>query len=105
MVAVVFSCDTALADTLAMRTVSANVVFDAYSGIRVPTEALQTDEDGEQAYVWVITAMQLERKNVSVLYQNEDFAVIARDSSANALREGNTVVVSGDDLYEGKVMD
>ena len=105
MVAVVFSCDTALADTLAMRTVSANVVFDAYSGIRVPTEALQTDEDGEQAYVWVITAMQLERKNVRVLYQNEDFAVIARDSSANALREGNTVVVSGDDLYEGKVME
>ena len=104
MVAVVFSCDTALADTLAMRTVSANVVFDAYSGIRVPTQALQTDEDGQQ-YVWVITAMQLERKNVSVLYQNEDFAVIARDSSANALREGNTVVVSGDDLYEGKVME
>lgn len=105
VVAVAFSCDTALADTLAMRTVSADVVFEAYSGIRVPVDALHTDDDGQQQYVWVITAMQLERKDVSVLYQDDDFAVVARSSDVNALREGNTVVVSGEDLYEGKVME
>lgn len=104
VVAVVFSCDTALADTLAMRTVTANVVFESYSGIRVPVEALQQDQEGQQ-YVWTITAMQLERKNVEVLYQDGDVAVVARSAQADALREGNTVVVSGEDLYEGKVME
>lgn len=103
-VAVVFSCDTALADTLAMRRVSADVVYSAYSGIRVPSAALQTDGDTGTRYVWCITAMQLERKDVEVIYEDEDFAIIARAGTANALREGNTVVVSGDDLYEGKVM-
>lgn len=104
VVAVVFSCDTALADTLAMRTVTANVVFESYSGIRVPVEALQQDQEGQQ-YVWTVTAMQLERKNVEVLYQDGDVAVVARSAQADALREGNTVVVSGEDLYEGKVME
>ena len=102
--AVVFMCDTALADTLAMREVSASVVFDEYNGIRVPTEALRTDEDGSE-YVWVITAMQLERKDVTVIYSGEDFCVVEREAAPNALREGNEIVVSGSDLYEGKIMD
>jgi putative membrane fusion protein len=103
-VAAVFRCDTALADTLAMRCVPANVVFATYSGIRVPAEAVQKDKDG-QTYVWCVTAMQLERKDVEVLYADGDFAVLAPDVTADALRDGNTVVVSGQDLYEGKIME
>ena len=104
-VAVVFRCDTALSDTLAMRTVPANVVFASYSGIRVPAAAVQTDEETGDAYVWCVTAMQLERKKVSVIYSDEDLALLAVDSTADALRSGNTVVVSGRDLYEGKIME
>ena len=104
-VAVVFRCDTALADTLAMRCVPANVVFETYSGIRVPAAAVQTDPDSGETYVWTVTAMQLERKPVTVLYSDADFALIRRDGTADALREGNTVVVSGNDLYEGKLME
>ena len=104
-VAVVFRCDTALADTLAMRCVPANVVFATYSGIRVPAQAVQTDEKTGDTYVWCITAMQLERKDVTVLYADDDFAVIAESNAADALRDGNTVVVSGKDLYEGKIME
>ena len=104
-VAVVFRCDTALADTLAMRCVPANVVFATYSGIRVPALAVQTDEKTGDTYVWCITAMQLERKDVTVLYADDDFAVIAESNAADALRDGNTVVVSGKDLYEGKIME
>ena len=103
-VAVVFRCDTALSDTLAMRSVSADVVYEEYSGIRVPADALRYDEETETDFVWCITAMQLERKTVTVLYRDEDFAVIARSAASDALRDGNTVVVSGSDLYEGKVM-
>ena len=104
-VAVVFSCDSALSGTLAMRRVSADVVYSAYSGIRVPADALRTDEETGQTYVWCITAMVLERKDVEVIYEDEDFAIVARGGTANVLREGNTVVVSGDELYEGKVME
>ena len=104
-VAVVFRCDTALSDTLAMRCVPANVVFETYSGIRVPSQALQTDPATGEHYVWCVTAMQLERKEVEVLYTDDDFAILAIGSDADTLRDGNTVVVSGTDLYEGKIME
>ena len=104
-VAVVFRCDTALADTLAMRCVPANVVFAEYSGIRVPAKAVETDPASGESWIWTVTAMQLEHKKVDVLYADDDFAIIALSAAANALRDGNTVVVSGKDLYEGKVME
>ena len=104
-VAVVFRCDTALADTLAMRRVPANVVFEAYSGIRVPVKAVHSDPASGEAWVWTVTAMQLVRRPVEVLYTDEDFAIVADSAEADALRSGNTVVVSGRDLYEGKVME
>lgn len=104
-VTVIFRCDSALKDTLAMRLVSANVILDEYSGIRVPGEAIRTDSETESTYVWVITAMVLERKDVEVIYVGDGFAIVSRDSDPDSLREGNTIVVSGDDLYEGKLMD
>ena len=104
-VAVVFRCDTALADTLAMRCVPANVVFATYSGIRVPAQAVHTDPASGESWLWTVTAMQLEKKRVEVLYTDKDVAIIAQSPAADALRDGNTVVVSGKDLYEGKVME
>ena len=103
-VAVVFRCDSALADTLAMRTVTASVVFEHYSGIRIPSQAVRTDPETETTFVWCVTAMQLERKELDIIYSDEGFVIAARLSDPDALREGNTVVVSGKDLYEGKVM-
>ena len=104
-VAVVFRCSTALADTLSMREVSASVVFGSYSGIRVPAQAVRTDEETEATYVWTVTAMQLERKDVEIIYAGDGFVIVRRGSEPGSLREGNTVVVSGKDLYEGKIME
>ncbi|MCD8001931.1 MAG: hypothetical protein LUE95_05025 [Oscillospiraceae bacterium] len=103
--AVVFSCSSALADTLSMRSVSADVVFASYDGIRVPAEAVQTDAETGELYVWTITAMQLERKDIEILYSTDEFVIAARGSTGDALRAGNMIVVSGTDLYEGKIME
>ena len=104
-VAVVFLCGSALPETLGMRAVTAAVVFASYSGIRIPAQAVQTDGQTEDSYVWTVTAMRLERKDIEVVYASEDFVIAARGSGPDALREGNTVVVSGTDLYEGKIME
>ena len=104
-VAVLFRCDTAMADTLSMRTVSASVIYGSYSGIRVPAQAVQVDEARETAYVWCVTAMQLERKDIEIIYAAEDFVIVERGSEAKSLREGNTIVVSGKNLEEGKLVE
>lgn len=102
--AVVLRCTSALADTLSLRTISAQVAFETFRGIRVPAGAVHLDEEGGGAYVYAVTAMQLERKDVEVIYSDSDYVIVSRSSGPNSLREGNTIVVSGDDLYEGKVL-
>lgn len=103
-VAVVFRLDEALDETLGMREATAEIAFEEYSGVRIPAEAVFTDDDG-QTYVWAVTAMQLERKNINVIYTGDGFVIVEREARSDALREGNTIVVSGDDLYEGKLME
>ncbi|MCD7792411.1 MAG: hypothetical protein LUG92_03285 [Oscillospiraceae bacterium] len=104
-VTVVFRCNTALAETLALREVSAEVVFDTYSGIRVPAEAIRADEETDSTYVYVITAMQVECKDIEILYAGDGYCIVECGTDSNSLREGNTIIVSGKDIYEGKVMD
>lgn len=102
-VAVVFACNTALADTLAMREATAEVVYTEYTGIRVPLKAVHMDESGN-TYVCVITAGQIEEKQVEIIYQTGDYCLVARGSESNSLRAGNEIVVSGKNLTDGKVV-
>ena len=105
---ILLSCDQALADTLAMRVVTITVVADTRSGIRVPKQALYTEmtEEGEvRSYVFVRTGVQAEKKYVEILYEAEGFFLAAEATGANSLREGNEIIVSGKDLYDGKIME
>ena len=56
--------------------------------------------DGERDY-----RKMLERKDIEIIYCDEDFVIAAPDGGADTLRAGNTVVVSGKDLYEGKIIE
>ena len=102
------SCDRALADTLAMRMVTATLVAETRSGIRVPKQALYTEmtETGEvRNYVYVRTGVQAEKKFVEILYETESFYLAAPATDASSLREGNEIIVSARDLYDGKIME
>ena len=100
--AVVFSCSRALAETLSLRQATALLTFRELSGIRIPAEALRTDENGA-AYVYTVTGTQAERKNVMVVYEGDTFYLVT-SSGADALRAGNEIIVSGEDLFDGKVL-
>ena len=54
-VAVVFACNNALADTLAMRKATADVVYSEHTGLRVPLKAVHMDDDG-QTFVYALRA-------------------------------------------------
>ena len=47
----------------------------------------------------------LERKDIDIIYTGDGFCIAARSAAPDALREGNTIVVSGRDLHEGKLME
>lgn len=101
--AVVFSSRYALADTLNMRKADAEVVFSETSGLKIPIKAAHVDEYG--TYVYCITAQRVEKKYIEIKATEDEFYLVAVGASADSLREGNTVIVSGQDIYEGKVIE
>ena len=102
-VAVVFACNNALADTLAMRKATADVVYSEHTGLRVPLKAVHMDDDG-QTFVYVVTAAQLEKKPIDIIYQTDSYCLVAQSTDSNALRAGNDIVVSGKGLSDGRVI-
>ena len=102
-VAVVFRCSSALAETLSLRLAEAEVVFRTYSGLRVPKKAVHV-EDGKTV-VYTVSAGQMERKSVDILYTGEDFYLVEAGSEGGSLRAGNELSVSGKDLKDGNVVN
>ena len=102
-VAVVFRCSSALAETLSLRLAEAEVVFRTYSGLRVLKKAVHV-EDGNTV-VYTVSAGQMERKLVDILYTGEDFYLVEAGSEGGSLRAGNELIVSGKDLKDGNVVN
>lgn len=101
--AAVFSCTRAQAESLAMRKTTAELIFQEYTGIRIPSQALHADEDGS-ACVYVLTGTQAEKKRVEIIYEDGDFALAKTGTAANSIHAGEEIIVSANDLYDGKVM-
>ena len=102
-VAVVFRCSSALGETLSLRLAEAEVVFRTYSGLRVPKKAVHVED--EKTVVYTVSAGQMERKVVDILYTGEDFYLVEAGSEGSSLRAGNELIISGKDLKDGNVVN
>ena len=90
---------------LSLRRSDAEIIFSRYSGLELPLEAVHTDGEGNN-FVYISTAGIVRSLDVDIIYTDEagGICLAAQDASYDALREGNTVIVSGKDIYEGKVL-
>ena len=124
-VVAVFRGNTYLSELTLLRRQSAEVIRETESGIRVPIEAVRlveetvTGEDGPETTgsrtgVYCIVGLEARFKPVDVVYQNEEFALVrssleGADGMTTAqeeirLREGDEVIVTARDLYDGKII-
>ena len=124
-VVAVFQGDTYLSELTLLRQQSAEVILGSLEGIRVPREALRAektsvDENGqrvttEQTGVYCLVGMEARFKPVEVLYSGDGFALVrsiydtasgdlTSSQEVARLRDGDQVIVTGRDLYDGKVL-
>lgn len=117
-VTVVFSSMEYVAQTVGLRGQSVDIILDAVTGFRVPKRAVRVDENGNTG-VYRISGTQTEWVAVDVVWEEDDFYLIRQKveydedgnpvststfQQASALRAGDTVVVRGDTVYQGKVV-
>lgn len=119
---VILSTDRFLADTTLLRKQTVDLVFRSKSGIRVPTQAIRTEERSETneetgettvrqvTGVYAIVGVQAEFKEVTVVDQREGYCVVTPVTTGvpgtdkKALRSGDEIIVTGKDLFDGKVV-
>jgi multidrug efflux pump subunit AcrA (membrane-fusion protein) len=99
-----FSCDRSVHQVAPLRYLRADVVTGAVTGIRVPKEAIQLDDDAT-TFVYLQTGARAERVNVEILHEADD-AYLVRDGAetGSPLRAGSTIIVKANGLYNGKVV-
>ena len=100
---VLLICRAAMAGTLPLRRVAADIVFGESTGLRVPRRAVLYDEEGAP-FVYVMTGPQAEMKPIEIIYEAEDFVLAALPETENSLRAGNEVIVDGVNIEDGAVL-
>lgn len=98
---VVLSCSKYLQDVTAVRNMTAEIIFKASSGVRVPKEAVHLDDDGN-TYIYLLRGMQAESVKVTILGEEDDYYMVSSDSGS--VRVGDEVITKAANLYDGAVV-
>ena len=115
---VVFSTDRYLSQTTLLRQQTAELIFNSWSGLRIPKQALRMEkstytdkETGQEVQnnrlgVYALLGGRAEFKTVEVVTEGDDYYVVrSTTDESDALRAGDEVIVRATGLYDGKLLN
>lgn len=123
---VVLECNYMNSALTQIRNESVDIVLNTYEGLKVSKKALHDDfvtqtlydENGNEKTeevkvqgVYVKYGRQLIFKQVFITYSDEEYVICSENPDSDVMISGSTlklydeVVVEGDDLYDGKLID
>ena len=118
MTLVVFSSDRYLSRTTLLRRQTAELIFDSWSGLRVPKEAVHmvktAREDPETGAttqtsrlgVYVLVGGRAEFKAVEVVTEGADYYIVrGLATGSRALRAGDEIILNALGLYDGQLLE
>ena len=114
----VLSSDRQLKNVTLLRGQTVSLVFERFTGIRVPKQALHMEtltttdpETGEEVEtralcVYTVVSNRAERKLVTIVREGGDYYLVAPvgTTAKTKLHAGDEIIVSAADLYDGKVI-
>lgn len=99
----VFSCDRYLSQITLLRTTTADIIFNSHAGLRIPKEAIRV-KNGTPG-VYCVEGAQAAFKKVDIIYQGNSYYLAALNGSdPDSLRANDEVIVAGENMYTGKIM-
>ena len=113
---VLFSSDRYLEQVTLLRQQSVQIIFDSWSGLRIPKIALRSytyvdEETGERISdnrigVYAVVGGRAEFKEVEIVTEGTDYYVVrSAVSGSAALRAGDTIIVRAVGLYDGQLLE
>lgn len=102
-VVVVCSTNYAVEGIFSCRSAEVELIKKTYRGIRVDNRAIRIVDDKKGVYV--NNGGIVKFKEVTVLINNDEVAIIKNEGTKNSLMYNDKVILSGRDLYDGKLLD
>ena len=115
---VVFSTDRYLSQTTLLRQQTAELIFNSWSGLRIPKQALRMEkstytdkETGQEVQnnrlgVYALLGGRAEFKTVEVVTEGDDYYVVrSTTDESDALRARDEVIVRATELYDGQLLE
>ena len=100
----VLSCEKMLQNVTALRKQTVDIVFDTYKGLRVPKAAIYYI-DGETG-VYILESARADWKEVEIVYEyGNDYLVKWDDSDTDNLWPKDEIILTSEDIKDGKVME
>ena len=102
----VLRSDKYLSQVTQLRHLTAELLLDSYSGLRIPANALRLNDEG-QSGVYCVVGFTAAFKPVDVVYRGDGYTLVrAADGATGSdiLRAGDEVIVTAGELYDGKVV-
>ena len=102
---VVLLCKTFTEELATLRQVSADIIFSTVKGIRVSEEAIRFNEN-QQMGVFILDRSEVKFRIIDIIYTGSNYVLVRWNQGAkDALQLFDEVLVGGNDLYVGKVID
>lgn len=101
-VAVILKCNIMNRNVANLRMESIDIITDEYTGIRISNKAIR-EEDGVKG-VYVQRGNIISFKKINIIYSTEDYSIIEKIDDSSYVRQYDTIITEGVDLYDGKVI-
>lgn len=101
-VAVVLKCNIMNRDVANLRIHDIEIIVEDYVGIRIKNNAIR-EENGQKG-VYVQSGNIIRFKKVNILHSSEEFTVVEIVNDSAYVKQYDTIIVEGVDLYDGKVI-
>ncbi len=84
-----------------MSMAKVEVIRKTYEGIKIPAKGVRVKDDEKGVYI--VSGNKIRFRNAKIYYIDKNWAVISREEK-NGIKLYDEVVVSGSNMYEGKVV-
>ena len=104
---VILTSDRQIPYVFAARRIGAEIIRETFSGVRIPSDGVRIDMETGQRFVYCLILGRVVRKDVEIMEElNQDNYHLSPYTPENrdSLLPGDEVIVSGRDLFDGKIL-
>lgn len=101
--ALILKCNQMNEQLATLRIEDAEIIQAEYDGLRIPSTAVRTNEDGEKG-VYVLKGNIALFKKIDILYSTDDYVIVSLNSENNEVKLYEQVITEGKDISDGKVI-